>query len=82
MSSLNFADSGHTADGPVAVDAIDGHAIGAGVYLTDEVFLFRVVALVEDTPCQVELEDCYGLDVAWVPAADLYARRLRVVTPV
>jgi hypothetical protein len=29
----------------------------------------------------VELEDCYWLDVVEVPASDLRARRLRVVTP-
>ncbi|MGZ4232539.1 MAG: hypothetical protein ACXVUE_05165 [Solirubrobacteraceae bacterium] len=54
----------------------------AGVYLTDEVFLYRVLALVpsEGDPL-VELEDCYGLDVVRVPIADVNARRLRVVTP-
>ena len=49
----------------------------AGLYLTDEVFLYRVVGGVDET---VELEDCYGLDVVRVPVSDLRARRLRVVT--
>ena len=54
----------------------------AGVYLTDEVFLFRVVDLqVTRAGATAELEDCYGLDVVWVALSDLRARRLRVVTP-
>jgi hypothetical protein len=55
----------------------------AGSYLTDEVFLYRLVESVavaqEDV---VKLEDCYLLDVVHVPMSDLRARRLRVVTPV
>jgi hypothetical protein len=53
-------------------------ADSAGVYLTDEVFLYRVVGEPSDA---VELEDCYGLDVVRVPADELSARRLRLVTP-
>jgi hypothetical protein len=54
----------------------------AGVYLTDEVFLFRVVDLqLTGAGAAAELEDCYGLDVVRVPLNDLRARRLRVVTP-
>ena len=54
----------------------------AGVYLTDEVFLYRVVGpIADDRGEMVELEDCYGLDVVRVPADHLRARRLRAVTP-
>jgi hypothetical protein len=54
----------------------------AGVYLTDEVFLYRVVDLqVTGAGGIAELEDCYGLDVVRVTLNDLRARRLRVVTP-
>jgi hypothetical protein len=52
------------------------------VYLTDGVFLFRVIGLVPDVAGEmVELEDCYGLDVVQVSVSDLHARGLRVVTP-
>ena len=50
-----------------------------GSYLTNEVFLYRVVAI--DADDLVEIEDCYGLDVVHVPLSDLRSRRLRVVTP-
>jgi hypothetical protein len=53
----------------------------AGVYLTDEVFLYRVVGSVASGVDEVvELEDCYGLDVVRVPVSELRSRRLRVVT--
>jgi hypothetical protein len=53
-----------------------------GVYLTDEVFLYRVVDHVLDAGSEtVEVEDCYGLDDVRVPASVLAARHLRVVTP-
>jgi hypothetical protein len=82
MSTLYRADNRHTADGPVAAGGVDGQADDAGAYLTDEVFLYRVVGLVgSGTGEMVELEDCYGLDVVDVPVRDLHARRLRVVTP-
>jgi len=52
------------------------------VYLTDEVFLYRLVELVavphEDV---VKLEDCYLLDVVHVPMSRLRERGLRVVSP-
>jgi hypothetical protein len=51
-----------------------------GVYLTDEVFLYRVVrSVASGVEHVVELEDCYGLDVVRVPASALQARGLRVV---
>jgi hypothetical protein len=62
---------------------IEANRIDAdAVYLTDDVFLYRVVAWIgSESDEAVELEDCYGLDVVTVSVADLQARRLRVVTP-
>jgi hypothetical protein len=52
------------------------------MYLTDEVFLYRVAGwTVRGTDDVVELEDCYRLDVVEVPVRNVRARRLRVVTP-
>ena len=52
------------------------------MYLTDEVFLYRVVGWVADgRDGVVELEDCYLLDVVRVSISDVRERRLRVVTP-
>jgi hypothetical protein len=82
MSTLNHAHNRRTADGPVPAATIAGYIDGAGVYLTDEVFLYRVVGLAASGLAEtVELEDCYRLDVVQVPVRDLRARRLRVVTP-
>jgi len=53
---------------------------GAGLYLTNEVFLYRVIGIVaSDIGEIVELEDCYSLDVVRVPIPALHQRRLRVV---
>jgi hypothetical protein len=53
-----------------------------GVYLTNEVLLYRVAGFAASgTDEIVELEDCYGLDVVRVAVRDLSADRLRVVTP-
>jgi hypothetical protein len=52
------------------------------MYLTDEIFLYRVVELpVTDAGEMADLEDCYGLDVVRIPLQTLQARRLRIVTP-
>ena len=52
------------------------------MYLTDGVFLFRLVGLDRGgAKPSVELEDCYLLDVVRIPIADFRARGLRVVTP-
>ena len=52
------------------------------MYLTNEVFLYRVAGVVGSGADEVvELEDCYGLDSVKVSAVDLHARRLRVVAP-
>lgn len=82
MSTRHRADNRRTADSPLPAGAIPGHADGAGVYLTDEVFLYRVVGLAAGGVGEmVEIEDCYWLDVVCVPVRDLRARRLRVVMP-
>ena len=61
-----------------AVEPIDD----TSVYVTDEVFLYRLAGVTaRGTDEVVELEDCYGLDVVQVLLSDLRARRLRVVTP-
>jgi len=52
------------------------------VYLTDEIFLYRIVgAVAGELSDIIELEDCYSLNVARVPLRALRERRLRVVTP-
>jgi len=54
---------------------------GPGLYLTNEVFLYRVIGVAaSDTGDMVDLEDCYSLDVVRVPVDTLRARRLRVVS--
>jgi len=52
------------------------------MYLTDEIFLYRVVdRLVTEAGVVADLEDCYWLDVVRVPAHELQERGLRVVRP-
>lgn len=54
---------------------------GAGAYLTDGVFLYRVVRHVPSAAGElVALEDCYALDVVRVPLVELRERGIRVVT--
>ena len=78
----SFADDRSTADLPDPSGALAEPGDAADVYLTDGVFLYRIVGSaatgVDDL---VELEDCYRLDVVRVPVDDLRSRRLRVVTP-
>jgi hypothetical protein len=82
MSALYRADNRRTDHGPPPAGASAGQTDDAGVYLTDEVFLYRVIGLVASGAGEmVELEDCYWLDVVRVPVRDVRARRLRVVTP-
>ena len=65
---------------PWLAAGLDVHA--ADVYLTDEVFLYRVVdVLATGVGEMAELEDCYRLDIVRAPISDVLARRLRVVTP-
>jgi hypothetical protein len=71
-----------TPAGPVPISPAAGVGCRAGLYLTDEVFLYRVVDVQVSEPEEmVELEDCYGLDVVRVPLRAVRARRFRVVTP-
>ena len=81
MSALyRTADRG-TADGLAA--AGPGQTDEVGLYLTDEVFWYRVVdPVASEVGEMVELEDCYWLDVVFVPVKDIRARRLRVVSSV
>lgn len=79
---LRNANSGLAPDAPAAANAVTRPVAQVGVYLTDEVFLYRVVDLLATRAGEVvELEDCYWLDIVRVPMNDLRARRLRVVTP-
>ncbi len=65
-----------------AVSGTGAHSGLADLYLTDEVFLYRIVGTIgTDAAEVVELEDCYWLDVVRVPMSDLRSRRLRVVIP-
>ena len=82
VPTLYRADNWPAADCPAVAGAIDEQTNDASVYLTDEVFLYRVVGLTNSELGDiVELEDCYWLDVVQVPARDLHTRGLRVVTP-
>jgi hypothetical protein len=65
----------------VLVDGVEMPAGLAGIYLTNEVFLYRVVRVAaSDRGEMVELEDCYTLDVVRVPIRQFDASQLRVVT--
>jgi hypothetical protein len=82
VSTLDRVADWRTTDGFAAAGADAGQADEAGVYLTDEVFLYRVVGLLASGANEiVKVEDCYWLDVVRVPVRELRARRLRVVTP-
>ena len=74
--------SSATAGGRRAAPDNLGGTSHRGTYLTDGVFLYRVADAVA---CRgddaVELEDCYGLDIVRVEAAELRRRNLRVVVP-
>ena len=82
MSALIGADKPGAADRPAQAATIAVDTARAGVYLTDEIFLYRIAGLASSGLGEmVELEDCYGLDVVTAPLRDVAARRLRVVTP-
>ena len=52
------------------------------MYLTDEVFLYRLINWVAVAKGEVaEVEDCYLLDVVHVSLSELCKRPLRVVSP-
>jgi len=81
VSAFQGAKSHEKAEGSVQAGAIDGMA-GTAAFLTDGVFLYRVVGVVgSGLDEMVELEDCYRLDVVRLSVSELRARRLRVVTP-
>lgn len=79
---LHSADAHRGLDGRAPTSPAAPQADQDGVYLTDEVFLYRVFDVVVTRAGEmVDLEDCHCLDVVRIPASDLRARRLRVVTP-
>jgi hypothetical protein len=66
----------HAAPGMSRLPAV------ADVYLTNGIFLYRIIGLVADVQdVMVELEDCYFLDVVHVSLRHLRHGRLRAVTP-
>lgn len=82
MPAQSRADKRRTSGGRGSARDFSEPLARSGAYLTDEVFLYRVVgSLTNGIDGLVELEDCYLLDVVRVRLAELYARRLRVVTP-
>ena len=81
MPALHGADKRLEADALGPAGAVTGRVDRPGVYLTNEVFLYRVVGLTGEACEVVEVEDCYRLDVVRVPARELRARGLRLVTP-
>jgi len=81
LSTLFRAGELRTTDSPMSAATVAEHC-DAGVYLTNEIFLYRVVRSVASEADEiVDLEDCYSLDVVRVPASDLRAGRLRIVSP-
>ena len=82
MPTLDRDTRCRTVKRPMLLDGFVTSSDGPDVYLTNEVFLYRLVRFGTSEEGElVELEDCYGLDVVRVPVADLNARQLRVVTP-
>jgi hypothetical protein len=82
MSTLFRAENTHIKDERAPAGVVAGQVDGVSLYLTNEVFLYRVAGVADDgTGELVEIEDCYSLDVVLVSIADLRARGLRVVTP-
>jgi hypothetical protein len=83
MSRLFYPADSSTPDAAVLTrEGVRSTIDGTDIYLTNEVFLYRIIGMAADQPGEiVELEDCYTLSVALVPLRDLSARRLRVVMP-
>jgi hypothetical protein len=82
MSTLDRTRHAAVADSPRPADIVLEPLHDAGLYLTDEAFLFRVLGLVDtDAGEMVELEDCFGLGVVRVPINEPRLLRLRVVMP-
>ena len=60
---------------------VSGEPDGDGLYLTNDVFLYRVVRIVpSDGGPVVVLEDCYSLDAVRVSIREVHDRGLRVVS--
>ena len=78
MPGLHRADKHFEADAPGPAGAVTGQVDGPGVYVTNGVFLYRVVGLTGEACEVVEVEDCYRLDVVRVPARELRARRASI----
>ena len=81
MPGLHRADKHFEADAPGPGGAVTEQVDGPGVYVTNGVFLYRVVGLTGEACEVIEVEDCYRLDVVRVPARELRARGPRLVTP-
>jgi hypothetical protein len=81
MPTVLSGDQSRIAHAALDAYLASGDPDGAGLYLTNEVFLYRVVGIAaNDMGEVVELEDCYSLDVVCVPIHKFRANRLRVVT--
>ncbi len=82
MSAVFGAGRRRAEDGSGQAGAEPGQIAQPGAYLTDGVSLYRVVGPVTSVvDQQVELEDCYRLEVVRVPLSELRERQLRVVKP-
>lgn len=82
MPTTHRAETCRTADRPAPSGGPAGQVGGAGIYLTDEVFLYRVVRVVAGAAGEmVDLEDCFLLDIVRVPLGEVRARGLRMITP-
>jgi len=81
MSTVSRGDHSRTAHPALDTYVAAADADGTGLYLTNEVFLYRVVGVAAtDMGDMVEVEDCYSLDVVRIPIDRLRVGRLRVVT--
>lgn len=79
---LHGGDTLHAADSRTVASASAVHVDQGTVYLTNEVFVYRIVdRVVTGAGEMVDVEDCYRLDVVRVAASDLASRHLRVVMP-
>ena len=82
MPTSHHADTRRTTDDSAPSASPVTKRRAASVYLTDEVFLYRIVRVVAGAAGEmVDFEDCFLLDIVRIPLADVRARRLRVVTP-
>ena len=82
IPTTDRADIFPTSNASASTTATAGASPSAGMYLTNEAFLYRVVDVaVNAAGATVALEDCFGLDVVRVPRSEVRARRLRIVAP-